>query len=69
MLIELDLSHNDAEALLRHCAEYQPDSGDFRENARLRDGLEALADAIHEAMGAGKAPRVENRDNESDRAR
>ncbi|WP_296186599.1 hypothetical protein [Pseudomonas sp. UBA1879] len=69
MLIELDLNHKDAEALLRHCAQYQQDSGDFREDAKLRDGLEALADAIHESMRAGKAQRVKNLCYEGDRAR
>lgn len=50
MLIELDLNHNGAEALLQHCAEHQPSQGDFRENARLREALEALAAAIEDAM-------------------
>lgn len=50
MLIELDLNMNDAQALLRHCSEYQPNSGDFRENARLKDALESLAEALSEAM-------------------
>lgn len=52
MLIELDLNHNDAEALLRHCAQHQPSQGDFRENARLGEALEALAAAIEDAMNS-----------------
>lgn len=50
MLIELDLNHNDAQALLHHCKEHQPSSDDFRENARLREALETLAEAINDAM-------------------
>lgn len=46
MLIELDLNTNDAQALLRHYTEHQPNCGDFRENARLRAALETLAAAI-----------------------
>lgn len=50
MLIELDLNMNDAQALLRHCTEHQPNSEDFREDARLREGLETLAEALDDAM-------------------
>ncbi|MGX1126548.1 hypothetical protein [Pseudomonas sp. HLS-6 TE3448] len=50
MLIELDLNINDAQALLHHCTEHQPNCGDFRENARLREALETLAAAIKEAV-------------------
>jgi hypothetical protein len=50
MLIELDLNHNDAQALLHHCGEHQPSSDDFRENARLREALDTLAEAINDAM-------------------
>ncbi|CRM19923.1 putative toxin-antitoxin system antitoxin component [Pseudomonas sp. 24 E 13] len=50
MLIELDLNMNDAQALLHHCSEHQPNSGDFRENTRLKEALEALAEALGEAM-------------------
>lgn len=50
MLIQLDLNMNDAQALLRHCTDYQPDSGDFRENARLREALETLIAALGDAM-------------------
>ncbi|WJM52566.1 DUF2384 domain-containing protein [Pseudomonas asiatica] len=50
MLIEFDLNHNDAQALLHHCTEHQPGSEDFRENARLREALETLAEAINDAM-------------------
>lgn len=51
MLIQLDLNVNDAEALLRHCAGHEPDTGDFRENARIREALETLAAALEDAMG------------------
>lgn len=50
MNIELDLNRNDAEALLRHCLEHKPGTGDHREDSRLRDALEALKDAISAAM-------------------
>lgn len=50
MFIELDLNRNDAEALLRHCAEHKPNTGDRREDARLIDALEALKDAISKAL-------------------
>jgi hypothetical protein len=46
MHIELDLNQNDAEALLRHCSEHKPSSGDPREDARLRDALQELRLAI-----------------------
>ncbi len=45
-MIAFDLSINDAEALLRHAQEYKPASGDFREDSRLRDALNELAQAI-----------------------
>ena len=50
MLIEIDLNTNDAQALLRHCTGHQPNSGDFRENARLGEALETVAAAINDAM-------------------
>ncbi|EMG4287945.1 TPA: DUF2384 domain-containing protein [Pseudomonas aeruginosa] len=52
MLIELDLNTNDSEALLRHCLDFQPSSGDVREDARLADALEALAFAIKTSMNS-----------------
>ena len=54
MLIEFDLSHNDAQALLHHCNDHQPSSEDFRENARLRETFETLAKAINDAMSPPK---------------
>ena len=42
MHIQLDLNRNDRDALLRHCQEFVPDSGDTREDARLAEALEAL---------------------------
>ncbi|MGU9842387.1 antitoxin Xre/MbcA/ParS toxin-binding domain-containing protein [Pseudomonas fluorescens] len=60
MLIQLDLNVNDAEALLHHCAGHEPDTGDFRENARIREALETLAVALEDAMspahGSGESP-------------
>lgn len=55
MLIELELNINDTEALLRHCADYQPDSGDFREDSRLAEALEALMLAIKDSMSAERS--------------
>lgn len=49
MLIELDLNHNDSDALLRHCLTFHPKTDDPREDQRLRDALETLADALREA--------------------
>jgi hypothetical protein len=60
MLIEFDLSNNEAEALLRHCSEHQPGTDDFRENARLREALQALAAAINDPMRPEHAAPVSN---------
>lgn len=46
MMIELDLNTNDLEALLRHCQNFVPASGDSREDRRLTDALEALREAL-----------------------
>jgi len=45
-MITFDLSTNYAEALLRHARTFQPQSGDPREDMRLRDALDDLAEAI-----------------------
>ena len=50
MLIRLELNTNDSESVLRHCTRYKPSSGDFRENSRLAEALEALVLAIRDAM-------------------
>lgn len=49
MFVELDLNRNDLDALLRHCREFAPGSGDAREDGRLADALETLATALEEA--------------------
>lgn len=46
MLVQLDLNHNDRDALLRHCQTFRPDTGDAREDARLADALDALEEAL-----------------------
>jgi len=46
MHISFDLNHNDRDALMRHCKEFVPASGDAREDARLADALEALVEAL-----------------------
>lgn len=45
-MITLDLSRNDAEALLHHCKVFKPQSGDQRHDSRLEDALAELAEAI-----------------------
>ncbi|WP_411563155.1 hypothetical protein [Pseudomonas shirazensis] len=54
MHIQLDLNHNDRDALLRHCQQFVPRSGDAREDARLADALEALAVALQDASQIGQ---------------
>lgn len=44
--LELDLNHNDAEALLHHCQAFKASSGDAREDRRLESALKALRDAL-----------------------
>lgn len=56
MHIQLDLNHNDRDALLRHCQTFLPNSGDAREDARLVDAMEALATALTEAGELGLEP-------------
>jgi hypothetical protein len=50
VLIEFELGINGAEALMHHCADHQPDTGDLKENARPAEALQALASAINDAM-------------------
>lgn len=45
-MIAFDLNTNDAEALLRHCEQFIPQSGDAREDRRLEDALLTLAEAL-----------------------
>lgn len=45
-MITFDLNTNDAEALLRHCEQFIPQSGDAREDRRLEDALHTLAEAL-----------------------
>ena len=45
-MIVFDLNRNDADALLRHVQEFKPQTGDAREDARLRDALLELRDAL-----------------------
>lgn len=52
MHISLDLNQNDAEALLRHCQTHRAATGDAREDRRLEDALEALAEALQAADSA-----------------
>ena len=50
MHIQLDLNRNDLDALLRHCREFSPRTGDAREDARLVDALQSLAEGLEEAI-------------------
>lgn len=45
-MITFDLNTNDAEALLRHVQEFKPNSGDSRVDARLREALLELKEAV-----------------------
>ncbi|WP_236194490.1 hypothetical protein [Pseudomonas glycinae] len=45
-MITFDLNTNDAEALLRHAQTFDPDTGDAREDRRLREALFDLRDAL-----------------------
>jgi hypothetical protein len=45
-MIVFDLNRNDADALLRHAEEFKPQTGDARENDRLRDALLELREAL-----------------------
>lgn len=60
MHIQFDLNHNDREALLRHCKEFLPRSGDAREDTRLADALEALATALIEAAQVDQQSAIES---------
>jgi len=45
-MIVFDLNTNDTEALLRHVEAFEPNSGDAREDARLREALLELKQAL-----------------------
>lgn len=45
-MIVFDLNTNDTEALLRHVEAFNPNSGDAREDARLREALLELKEAL-----------------------
>lgn len=54
MLIDLELNYNDLEALLRHCRDHKPRTGDPWEDRRLMAALETLAEAIELAQQPSK---------------
>lgn len=54
MLIDLELNCNDLQALLRHCRDYRPRTGDPWGDRRLMDALETLAEAIELAQQPSK---------------
>jgi hypothetical protein len=45
-MIFFDLNTNGSEPLLRHAEEFRPASGDTREDARLREALLELKEAL-----------------------
>lgn len=45
-MIVFDLNTNDTEALLRHVETFNPNSGDAREDSRLREALLELKEAL-----------------------
>jgi len=45
-MITFDLNTNDTEALLRHAQTFEPNTGDAREDRRLRDALLDLREAL-----------------------
>jgi hypothetical protein len=49
-MILLDLNHNDAEALLRHCQQFAAASKDSREGRRLESALGELAEATQKHL-------------------
>lgn len=49
--VELELGGNEADALRRHAESYQPATGDPWEDARLREALRTLADALASPPG------------------
>lgn len=49
-MIVFDLTTNCAESLLHHARTYQPDSGDCRDDSRLRDALDDLVEALEKHL-------------------
>jgi hypothetical protein len=45
-MIVFDLNTNDAESMLTHTEQFEPGSGDAREDARLREALLELKEAL-----------------------
>jgi hypothetical protein len=63
-MIVFDLNTNDAETLLRHVEEFKPNSGDVREDARLREALLELKEALvshREDTSTPASPKPERR--------
>lgn len=52
-MITFDLNINYAEALLRHCESYQAQTEDVREDRRLDNALEELAEALRAHLATG----------------
>ncbi len=48
--MNLELPTAEAEALLRHALEHVPHTGDFRQDAHLREALETLAAALRQEV-------------------
>lgn len=55
--LQLELGGNESDALRRHAESFQPATGDPWEDARLREALRALRDALEAAASPpGDAP-------------
>lgn len=48
--VDLDLPTAEAEALLRHVLEHVPATGDFRQDAHLREAFEALTTVLRQGV-------------------
>ncbi|UBZ00783.1 hypothetical protein LCG56_29920 (plasmid) [Pseudomonas cannabina pv. alisalensis] len=48
--LDLDLPTAEAEALLRHVLEHVPATGDFRQDAHLREAFDELATALRQEV-------------------
>lgn len=55
-MIQLDLNINYAEALLHHARTFRPKSADPREDMRLQDALDDLAEAIEQHLSEPELP-------------
>lgn len=55
-MIQFDLNRNYAEALLYHARTFKPSSSDVRDDMRLQDALDDLAEAIEQHLSGTGFP-------------